>query len=434
MEQLPKIVRERLQASQSGAHPDPDLLAAFSEQSLTQRERTQILEHLSRCGECREVISLATPEPALSSKSHPVPSVSGWLRWPVLRWGALAACVVVVGAVGLLYRERTLHPQVQPMTDTRSVVMTDLQKPAEAEKPREPSGRATPATRAERRDTLRAALPRIKTTPAGQTAIQAEHFDRLAKATPPAPPAVQATADANQVALNFKDEVSAVPGPSEKPQAAPSAAYLGTFTGPIAGVKSAPSNMAAKDEQAKSDHAVAEVVAVAPKIPAPEVKSVKRKAEEGGAQKLPKQVDSDVTETQAAFATERLASTAASTNARNLLRDLKSARWSLSDDGLPQRSFNAGNTWEKVQVDHATGFRALSAQGFDVWVGGRNGALYHSTDLGLHWTRVTPMIEGAALSAGIVRIEFTDSLHGKITTAENQILVTSDGGKSWQKQ
>ena len=104
------------------------------------------------------------------------------------------------------------------------------------------------------------------------------------------------------------------------------------------------------------------------------------------------------------------------------------------DDELPQRSFDAGNTWEKVQVDHASGFRALSAQGFDVWVGGRNGVLYHSTDLGLHWTRVTPMIEGAALSADIVRIEFTDSLRGKITTADNQFLVTSDGGKSWQKQ
>src|SRR5205807_2523754 len=82
-----------------------------------------------------------------------------------------------------------------------------------------------------------------------------------------------------------------------------------------------------------------------------------------------------------AFATEPLASTAASTNAPGLLRDLKSTRWSLSDDGLPQRSFNAGNTWEKVQVDHTTGFRALSEQGFEVWVGGRNGVLYHSTDL-----------------------------------------------------
>ena len=44
------------------------------------------------------------------------------------------------------------------------------------------------------------------------------------------------------------------------------------------------------------------------------------------------------------------------------------------------------------------------------------------------------MIEGAALSADIVRIEFSDSLHGKLTTAENQTVVTSDGAKSWQKQ
>src|SRR5919197_165979 len=117
MEQLPKIVREKLQASQAGAHPEPDLLAAFSEQSLTPRERTQVLEHLSRCGECRDVVSLATPEPALSDKPHPVPFVPGWLRWPVLRWGALAACVVVVSAVGLLYRERLSRSEMQPTID-----------------------------------------------------------------------------------------------------------------------------------------------------------------------------------------------------------------------------------------------------------------------------------------------------------------------------
>jgi len=434
MEQLPKIVRDRWQAGQAGEHPNSDLLTAFVEQSLTERERTQILEHLSRCRECRDVVSLAAPEPALCSKTQPARPVSSWLRWPVLRWSALAACVVVVSAVGWLYRERISHPPMQASTNERIVPLSNLPKRAEAEKSAA-SAKETPETSTGSRDAVRAAAPRDKALAASRSYNEAEPTEEPAKPAPAASPAVQARG--NRFALNVEsNKVTDVPRPSEKRQAAPAAAYQGTPIGggPIAAAKAATGDMVAKDERAKSDQIVAEVVAVAPEMPGREVKSAKRKAGEGGVQKLPKQVDSDVTETQTAFATEPLASTAASTNAPGLLRDLKSTRWSLSDDGLPQRSFNAGNTWEKVQVDHTTGFRALSAQGFEVWVGGRNGVLYHSTDLGMHWTRVTPMIEGAALSADIVRIEFSDSLHGKLTTAENQTVVTSDGAKSWQKQ
>ena len=104
MEQLPKIVQQRLQGpAQPGVHPDPDLLTAFAEKSLNDRERAHVLQHLVECADCREVLSLATPEiePALA----PGPERSNWLSWPVLRWGALAACVVVVSAAVTLHYE-----------------------------------------------------------------------------------------------------------------------------------------------------------------------------------------------------------------------------------------------------------------------------------------------------------------------------------------
>ena len=48
MEQLPKIVQQRLSATdKAGVHPDPDLLTAFAERSLTERERVQVLQHLA---------------------------------------------------------------------------------------------------------------------------------------------------------------------------------------------------------------------------------------------------------------------------------------------------------------------------------------------------------------------------------------------------
>ena len=105
MEQLPKIVQRRLQATaKPGVHPDPDLLAAFVEKSLTDRERSQALQHLADCADCREVMALAMPE--MVSPPSPVLQKSNWLNWPVLRWGALAACVVVVSAAVTLHYQR----------------------------------------------------------------------------------------------------------------------------------------------------------------------------------------------------------------------------------------------------------------------------------------------------------------------------------------
>ena len=105
MEQLPKIVQQRLQRrAQPGVHPDPDLLTAYAEKSLNDRERAHVLQHLAECADCRDVLSLAMPgiEPARA----PGPERSNWLSWPILRWGALAACIVVVSAAVTLHYER----------------------------------------------------------------------------------------------------------------------------------------------------------------------------------------------------------------------------------------------------------------------------------------------------------------------------------------
>src|SRR5206468_6636923 len=116
--QLPKIVRQRLQATASaGVHPDPDLLTAFVEKSLKERESAQVLQHLAQCADCRNVVSLAMPEIVVPSTR----SVrSRWLTWPVLRWGALAACgLVVSAAVTLRYgRQQTAKPVVAEKAPT----------------------------------------------------------------------------------------------------------------------------------------------------------------------------------------------------------------------------------------------------------------------------------------------------------------------------
>jgi len=61
MAEVSRNVHERLGQQAAGEHPDANLLSAFAEHSLTEPERMQVLDHLSRCAECREVAALALP-------------------------------------------------------------------------------------------------------------------------------------------------------------------------------------------------------------------------------------------------------------------------------------------------------------------------------------------------------------------------------------
>jgi photosystem II stability/assembly factor-like uncharacterized protein len=106
----------------------------------------------------------------------------------------------------------------------------------------------------------------------------------------------------------------------------------------------------------------------------------------------------------------------------------------LSPDGALQRSDDSGRTWETIQVASHVVFRALAANGSDIWVGGASGALYHSSDSGQHWMQVQPVADGQALTANIVGVEFDDVQHGRLITGARDTWTTSDGGASWHRQ
>ena len=112
MQDVPQFVLKRLQEKQPAAdsHPDADLLTAFAEQSLAGDERARVMEHLTRCGDCRDVVAIALPATEIEAETQreresialPISVSIGWLRWPTLRWGALAAAILVVASLGVL--------------------------------------------------------------------------------------------------------------------------------------------------------------------------------------------------------------------------------------------------------------------------------------------------------------------------------------------
>ena len=330
MTQIPKIVGQRLGAVAAlGEHPDPNLLSAFVERSLGRRERVEILEHLSQCMNCREIVSLTATQPAIADAVSLVRARPSWPSWPVLGWGAAVACVMVVGAAVTLHQRQESQPRTSAI----------------ANGPPAAAGTLTPNVAVD--NTL--------------ASLQAPKSDTKIVSKPAASRRRISTA-------NSADGNGA--GPFEIADARPVSPFADVVPG------------RAKEAFAESQ----------------------------GAQAEPAIGD------DALFV-------------ENFI-----PRWTLSSDGTLQRSLDSGRTWQTIAVSSQTIFRVLAANGMDIWVGGAAGALFHSSDAGQHWTQVRPVVNGEALADDIIGVEFTDAVHGKLTSSVQEIWITADAGQTWQKQ
>jgi len=331
MAQIPKIVEQRLRAVATvGEHPDANLLGAFVERSLGKREHVKVLEHLSQCMNCREIVSLSATQPAVADVVSVGSASPSWLSWPALRWGAAVVCVMVVGAAVMLYQQQESHPVVS----------------VAGENPVAP-GSFTP------NGTLGKAVASLQT-----------------------------------------------------PKSEPKAALAGKPT--ASGRRSNTANSADRNHEKPFEIADARPVSPFGEIVPGRAKEALAASQ--GVQSEPAMSDEEFFEANLA------------------------PRWTLSSDGTLQRSLDSGRTWEKIQVSNQTIFRALAANGFDIWVGGASGALFHSSDAGEHWKQVRPVVNGEALADDIIGVEFPDAVHGKLTSSAQEIWITADAGQTWQKQ
>ncbi len=448
MEQLPKIVRQRLRvASKAGVHPDPDLLTAFAEKSLKDRERAQVLQHLAECSDCRNVVSLAVSqsEPVLSTSPARLP----WLTWPVLRWGALAACVVVVvGAVTLRYDLRSV---MAPPLAQKSVepLAPPVNLKVESEVPnrlnQKMAGKIPPPSPFESARDFETAgkLAKQRETADTRSVAGAAVMDRLAIAQ-----LENRQLQQNQTAKNELREsgtANAVSG--DKPsQVMGRLAATAPASPPAA--KAADAEPQTKERNDNLDYtarAMTETVEVEA-APASEMAqtAAEKAKDESRRNESRKKVQNGragmvggmaLGDRKADTASAEVAETDSGQYGKLSRPKAKAApRWTLSTEGAVQRSFDSGRSWQFVVVASNVVFRALTARDSDIWVGGAAGALYHSSDAGEHWTQVKPMANGRPLTADIITVEFTDSQHGRLTTGDHEIWTTSDTGITWHIQ
>ena len=457
MQNVPKIVRERLKAATPAVnHPEADVLTAFAEHSLAERERAFVLKHLGSCSDCRDIVALALPamEPVETAMRAPE---RGWLTWPALRWGLVAAGVIAIAALGIAQYQR------RPSTiATQSGARFEV---AGKEAKNQPLAPPVPAATAKKADNI----PSPGVPPIGDsvdaTNATVDEPTRITQAAPSGVPSGRSAALAVARPLAH--------GPRMADQWQQQKAVQNQLPAP-----SAPSpfaKQAAGDLSAKMRvPAATETVAVGAQSAQLETQDQNLSAQQIGASRikdLPSGSGGDFALARAKPATQTAGNSApASTMAAPTPSETSggsaltlfapAARWIINSTGGLQRSFDQGTTWQAVNVNanpasfsdaaslQITGktsrskvrklpspvFRAVAATGTDVWAGGSGGALYHSPDAGDHWIRVMPASAGTMLTGDVVSLEFSDTQHGKVSTSTAELWTTSDDGQTWQKQ
>jgi hypothetical protein len=413
MSNVPKIVLKQLQTP-AGEHPDADLLTAFAEQLLPESERTLVLDHLSLCSDCREVIALALPATeAVNVGVSARPTRAGWLTIHALRWGVVAVGVLVVTSFGVLQYRQT-HPGKEKQL-------------AAAVVPREPISTS-------------AQMPTIsaQTSAAPETVTHSEEkiqLDKRVEARKQFPSMFPQSKSAS--------DAGATAGGVWRPSPPASRVSPGAISGSGGG-------MASRSTTGLGTNAPATVVDAQRSAPAPVTNAPGTLASDELAQNharpLPLQGRSAV-DFSVARAKDPVPAAAAAMQAPSValhtspsLMQHASPRWMITSSGGLRRSLDAGLTWEDVNVNAdsiATPdpvFRALAATGSEIWVGGSNAVLCHSLDAGAHWTRVLPSSAGTALTGDITAVDFSDLQHGRITTSTPEVWTTADDGQTWHKQ
>ena len=437
---VPRIVHERLRAAApekawpegvSRAHPDPDLLTAFAEQALTPAERESVLGHLALCGDCREVVALALPAAesvptskttaqaddarAVTARAVTAGSVRAgsvrirpqrrWLAAPSLRWAALAAGIVVAGAIILTQSRKPNQP-----LEARHQVETAIQEPAATTAPK-------PVAPAQANSELASSAefkPRQKIVESqlsaqlNRRALSKESRIVADLRTAPSGAAVAERALESPATQKDLFAYAAPASPSATSPPIPSAKETVEVTTAAAAINTEDA-LVARNEQALTISKAKAALPATDEAAAP-----------------PKSAGMEMKKASAANLRSRA-------DAVNLLQDATvAAQWQVASGAL-QRSLDRGATWQ-TSLRSERPLLCFAALGNDIWAGGKAGTLFHSTDGGATWTQINPSADGRSLSADVTRIEARSATEIILATSRGESWTTVDGGKSWVKK
>jgi hypothetical protein len=435
---LPDSARSLLAKQTPGdEHPPADLLAGFAERSLTSVEQNKVATHIAACVECREVVFLASaaaPElPELPAEDR---TRSHW-RWLSWKWVVPAvAAVVIVGAVSvtkiLVARHYIGHTVAMNAPSPLADLATNETTAKQAARDRADTS-AQNAQKTIEQYSVAPGAPASQPAAVGAPVVAANDLKEMDKRRAPALPVNEAApVEGPPPGLSKKDEqarqLAAYRAEAKSRSDLSNSLVLQSEArdAEIAPPPPPPTSTIAKaapPQQAKpaaaKDSAPVEVTSAAPLVQA-ENADLAAASQEAGA------------------ATKSSLTTAAQNSpaAAGLMKAQKHEimpHWRVTGDGQLQRSVDL-NQWTRVLANQSVIFKAVGVIGAQVWAGGSDGALFHSSDGGSIWFKVPLSATDSPEKAAIVSIRFDSPLKGAVKTDAGTTWVTSDGGKSWSKQ
>jgi Putative zinc-finger len=450
MTEVPKIVYDRLRAAlPEQAHPDADLLTAFAEQALSAAEREGVLQHLALCEDCRDVVALALPAaditpPQTADENGVRTTVSQAgsraprklnLAWPTLRWAALAAGAVVAAAVLLVHPGKlnqatppsvnqqvatAAPPASSPKIASSSVPSSSVPSSPIATSPTDQSVFLAKTDEARPRSEMQLS----KKLKAGQVVMpssQAESGRLLADNKKDSGQAAKLSAPA--------DRARAFDYDAQSSQAATETVEVSGATAAVSTEPSAENALMARNETPRNHApAIEKAKPALQEMEGSEEQKAQAAAVPGPAKSLARNV----------MSTAKLASPASPTQAHNVT-------WAITG-GVLQRSVDSGQSWQDaLHADHP--LLCYASRDEDVWAGGQAGTLFHSANSGVSWAQVQPSVKARQLSSDITHIEVRDEelrrdlrydVRGPgeilLSTSNNEIWSSADGGKTWAKK
>jgi hypothetical protein len=485
MQEISNLLRERLTARPAPQnHPDPDLLTAYVEQALGERERAQVVQHLAECRDCREVVSLSMPqeEPAQVVVQPAAPARSRlWL--PAFRWTAVAATIAIAATL-------VVEKSWKNSSDQQAQRYTNSSAPAQAPFPDKVAVATTPAatdtpliarptndsqlelhnvrpsqsnTASARKDLAKpeAVATGFNQNGNGSPAGAAGGPVPLLPSPPPLAPKKVTTAAApvqprddrdylNTSFLDNKQEAQA----SETVETTGEAAIGGTVANSPKSLPLAPAPKSSAGSNARTAPATpplnadntrnAFAVSVNPPTTAqtaPQEKSENNLASQSGFAKSMGKKVANVVHTLAragssekssitSFADSSTMANISSNEADGALKSRGSMQWHWQiSEGVLMKSTDE-TQWHKAYSSPGTElqFKTLTTVGMgnQVWAGANNGTLVHSWNAGVNWDTLKVPEAG---SSDITSITIDDGW--QIKTSDGQTFVSHDQGKTW---
>ena len=490
MTEVPKIVHERLGAvrpSQSSlleGHPDANLLTAFVERTLSPTERDGVLEHLSLCRGCREVVDVALPaleiaDATVAVETEPDRSVTvaereqrSWLSswtfsWANLRWATGAVAIAVLAAV-VLVRPGKLNQPPPSSPDSQARVAEPASSAVQIASSSPPA--ATLSTPTTDQVTILAKNAAVASAPDKQS-------DRQVAAAQVAPPP-QPTDSAVLLAENRLTDAKTDKAKSEKkdasreyssrenspagmyasatakapaPTATPTQNTADTLAnspatgGANQGAYRGSSRVANETVEVASAEVAASTSTASLSEPGRMARAESPTVEIVKAKPALKEMDKSVAGANTNKISNPDAGVSSSIvysqpqdfrNSGNMAASASvavqsNATWAIAGGAL-QRSVDNGQTWQSVlRADHP--LRCYASRERSVWVGGAAGTLFRSTDGGATWDKIHASVNDMTLTSDISHIDILGLGEIAVKTGNGEIWKSADGGQTWKR-